>query len=501
MDANISLLPEPIPLRPTLPTVLGNVDYQIFRKQLERIDLMLSHTGLENQFVALGLKRWRAQNPQKDPSPKSQLHYQRHARLALRCNIARILLGESFRVFSAHLADSSLLQWFCQRQEIDRIQVPAKSNLQRYATWFTEEEIRQLNARLLGQAATEANPFELEEIIDLEGMWLDSTCVQANIHFPVDWVLLRDATRTLLRAITLIRQHGLKHRMPEPQELMSQMNKRCMEMSHARRQPQSKKARKRLLRWMKRAVNQVARHGRRYRDLLEKRWSQTDWTQAQAQQVIDRIDGILEQLPAAKKQAHERIIGHRKVPNAEKILSLYEPDLHVIVRNKAGAEVEFGNSLLLAENPQGLILHWQLFQEQAPADARLVQPTVEEVETTYETKVEMLGGDRGFESKANVDYLLTKQIFNGLCARQPGKLRRRLQEDEVYEATQRRRAQTEGRIGIFKNQFLGRPLRVKGFEHRNLAVSWAVLTHNLWVLARLPRQTAPPKQAAEPQAA
>jgi hypothetical protein len=38
-----------------------------------------------------------------------------------------------------------------------------------------------------------------------------------------------------------------------------------------------------------------------------------------------------------------------------------------------------------------------------------------------------------------------------------------------------------------KNQFLGRPLRVKGFAHRELAVAWGVLTRNLWVLARLPQ--------------
>jgi len=37
------------------------------------------------------------------------------------------------------------------------------------------------------------------------------------------------------------------------------------------------------------------------------------------------------------KQAHERIIGERLVPNADKILSLYDADLHVIVRGKAGA--------------------------------------------------------------------------------------------------------------------------------------------------------------------
>ena len=30
-------------------------------------------------------------------------------------------------------------------------------------------------------------------------------------------------------------------------------------------------------------------------------------------------------------------------------------------------------------------------------------------------------------------------------------------------------------------------MRCKGFEHRELTVTWTVLVHNLWVLARLPR--------------
>jgi hypothetical protein len=36
---------------------------------------------------------------------------------------------------------------------------------------------------------------------------------------------------------------------------------------------------------------------------------------------------------------------------------------------------------------------------------------------------------------------------------------------------QRRRAQTEGRIGIVKNVFLGGRMRCKGFEHRDLTVT------------------------------
>jgi hypothetical protein len=57
--------------------------------------------------------------------------------------------------------------------------------------------------------------------------------------------------------------------------------------------------------------------------------------------------------------------------------------------------------------------------------------------------------------------------------------------EEHFARLQRRRSQTEGRIGIFKNSFVGRPLRAKGFEPPEVPISWQVLTHNLWVLARL----------------
>ena len=62
---------------------------------------------------------------------------------------------------------------------------------------------------------------------------------------------------------------------------------------------------------------------------------------------------------------------------------------------------------------------------------------------------------------------------------------------------QRRRSQTEGRISILQRGFLGRPMRAKGFAHRELAVDWGVLTHNLWMLARLKREKKEPlRQAA-----
>jgi hypothetical protein len=94
---------------------------------------------------------------------------------------------------------------------------------------------------------------------------------------------------------------------------------------------------------MKKLTAKVTGHARAHRDLLTIRRSDTPLSEKQAARITARIDNILTQLPAAICQAHERIIGERQVPNGEKILSLYDPDIDIIVRGKAGAEVEFGS--------------------------------------------------------------------------------------------------------------------------------------------------------------
>jgi len=205
------------------------------------------------------------------------------------------------------------------------------------------------------------------------------------------------------------------------------------------------------------------------------------------QRILERIEVVLEQLPQAVKNAHDRIIGDRKVVNKDKILSLYDPDLHVIVRGKAGGESEFGNSLLLGEQEDGVILDWKLYQAQAPGDAKLLTESLERMEKDYSGyRPKSVTTDRGFPSKNNHDYLKAAEIIDYMCPRSVKELEERLKEEDFCEH-QKRRSQTEGRIGILKNNFLGRPLRSKGFMHRELSVAWGVLAHNLWVLARLPK--------------
>ena len=507
----ITFIPCEEHFRPVLPTIEGNVDYLALRGQLTAMDELLGTSGLENEFVVRSLQHWVKTLSQSEVEQielsgegqrgvirledliggKQQVRFQEHSIRALRCTIARTLLGGSFRDFAARLADSPLLQWFCRVGQLERVKVPAKSTLQRYGTWLPEEEMREVINGLLRKAGAALEDGKqvlgLEEPLDLSTMFLDTTCVKANIHFPVDWVLLRDGVKSLMQSVELIRTHGLKSRMCEPQELIKKINRLSMEMTHTRRRKNSNKERKRVLREMKKLVAVVRGHARRYRALLDEHWQATDWTRRQAEQVLKRIDLVMEALPAAVKQAHERIIGERPVANDGKLLSLFEPDLHVIVRGKAGEEVEFGNLLILGEQSDGLIIDWELFKEEVPADTRLVRPSVERVESGLKLSVKSLVTDRGFDNKTNIKWLTGRGTFAGLCRRDPRALREAM-KDEHFAQAQRRRAQTEARVAIFKNEFLGRPMRSEGFENRALQVAWGVLTHDLWVLAEKLRE-------------
>ena len=98
-------------------------------------------------------------------------------------------------------------------------------------------------------------------------------------------------------------------------------------MTHTRAKQDSQRQRKITLRKMDRVVGTVAAHARRYRKLLDEQWEQTEWTRPQAEQVLRRMDQVLEQLPQARKQARQRILSGKLVDNQDKILSLYERDV------------------------------------------------------------------------------------------------------------------------------------------------------------------------------
>lgn len=474
-------VPEQEYLTPILPRVKASKDYRERKALLDECDNLLFKSGIEIRFQEKALQKAHEKS-EEGLSERQRRSIQSWTSQALRCNIARILTGDSFRQFAFHLAESTLLQQFCRLIQFDTVHVPGKSTLQEYSEAFAVEEIEEIIVLLTGSAQKKSSKIGLEASFDHSVVLMDSTCMELKIHFPVDWVLLRDAVRTLTKAIECIRRHGLKSRIRTPGEFRKRMNKLCIAMTHQKRDRDSKKRRKEILRQMKRLNHCVEKHGRRYHRLLSDQWEKTDLSKPEADQILRRIDNILMQLPEAIRQAHERIIGERQVPNHQKILSLYEPHTKVYHRGKAGAETEFGLQLFIGESTEGLILDWELVNGSPKNDTQHLKPCIERLQKAGITVLDSVG-DRGFFSKTNADYLAKQRVGNQLCPRNVISLQEKLQ-DKAFVTFQKRRAQTEARISILKHCFMGPTLPVKGIERQRKHVAFSILTHNLWVIAR-----------------
>ncbi len=239
-----------------------------------------------------------------DPSKRTAKQNARFARfsaLCLRANVARMLLGLAHREFCVRLADSALLQWLLHLGEVDSVKVFAKSTSHRFERWVKPESMQAINDQLIALCAApvrlgQSAPFGLQDPVRCDDAFFDTTVVKAPIHFPTDWVLLRDATRTLMKATLCIRRAGLKERMPQsPEDFMRDMNTLCMAMAAQRRQKDSKKQRKRILRSMKKLAKRVGTHAQAHLAALQTRREETGLSTGQARVIEAHMSSVIEQ--------------------------------------------------------------------------------------------------------------------------------------------------------------------------------------------------------------
>ena len=476
-----------------LPVLPATVDFKAYELLLRKIDQILQQSGMEEELGDIAVSQKMAEISTADEKGVvNSSHHRRYASHAVRCTIARFLTQESYRKFSVHLGDSILLRSFCgYNSPHSSISTPSKSALQRFEICFGTDIIRKVTDMVM-QAAMDTNSNlhnNSDGLLwgaDPEVWLLDSTCVKLDIHFPVDWVLLKDCIKSILQIVIQLRKYGIKHRIPSPESFLSKINKLSMKMTNVSKRAGSKKERKTTFREMKKMLEKIEIHGLRYLNLLKEEWEKHNITELQKNQIVSKLEHTLELVPDVIHQAYERIIGERQVNNEDKILSIHEEHAQVYNRGKAGAQIEFGLQLLLGENIDGLITHWELIDGIPKADTKHVESILSRIEELPEKlKPLHLVGDRGFYSASTEKKIEKADLISNMCPKDPKELAKRL-GDECFAELAKRRAQTEARIGIFKNNFLGKKLTAKGFDNQQRQVAWAILSHNLWVLARFP---------------
>jgi len=459
------------------------------------IDDYIKSNNLEYLAMDFFLEQKRSRSS-NELNEKQKTKAQIQGAQALRVGILRKRLGLSLREFCLAVAVAPLYQWFCGINRFSSAEIFTKSYVNTLENTLSDKFLKDLNVEsnraLFNKDSCQKMGFDEE--FNLNNLYADPTCIKANIHYPVDWVLFRDLIRTSMLKVTLIRDAGINVRMSEtPKEFISKINNLCIKMSMNYRTKDAKKKRKSTFREMVKLLNCVLGHAKSHMEKLSKNLGQANMSLVKAMDIIDTLEDLLRKAPDVILVARKRIISEKIILREEKILSIYENEVHIITRHKDGARSEFGNTMQLVEQRDGFIVDYDLLEEYSPGDSNLFIESLDRIAKNYGLSgVKSVCGDRGCDSKKvrekieDLNEKFNVNILNTVAPRSSTELVEKLKDDE-FSKHQGRRASTESRIATTK-RICGNPMKQKGIRNRQVHLGWSVFSHNLFKAAKLNRE-------------
>lgn len=395
----------------------------------------------------------------------------------IRIIICRKLEGMSYRQVVVRIDDSKYLRRFVRifsGPMLDYSTLNKLENSIQPKTW------KKINKELGGSAVRGGQ-------ISGDALRLDTTAVETNIHYPTDSSLLWDVYRVLGRLIENAREI----------DAGAVGNKRLHKKRAKRLSVKiSRKASKKksntdlkdlymqliglvegLCGWSGSVVEQlkdgVAKH--RY-GFIE---------QAVAEWIVGEMEHYLELAKQVIDQARRRIFEGEKVSNDEKLFSIFEPHTELLIRGKAGKQVEFGHMIQIQQVREKFITDYDVF-EKKPVEHQLLESALNSHKDLFGSYPNSLAADKGYYKDMQAIKKLEAQIDTVSIAKKGRRTQEETEreQDPFFKHAQRFRAGVEGTISFLKRILrLFRCMR-KGWEHFVAEVGATIFAHNLLILSR-----------------
>ena len=310
--------------------------------------------------------------------------------------------------------------------------------------------------------------------IDPRAIRVDTTVVEATIHYPTDASLLWDSWRVLAR---LLREG--RPRMPEgcPHRFHDRLVKRAYHriVRYGRSgAPSRKRLVKRCWRELIGHVRWIASIAEEFRARSRASW---DWT---VLSIAEELRDYLRSVRVVISTAERANLMGQIVPASERVFSLFEPHTELIKRGKSQKPVEFGHVVMLSQTQEKFISDYDTMKHRI-ADRYLASAAVENHERLFGQPPKALTGDHGFNPEASARAALEEKV--DILA-----IPRKLSDwgGVIGSVWQRFRAGIEGSISVLKRAFRLLRCPYRGFKSFAASVGLSIFCHNLVVLARPP---------------
>ena len=367
-----------------------------------------------------------------------------------------------YRQASVRIAESETLQRFCRllkKPTMDFTLLNKAFSAIRPETW---EHIN----HLLALGAVE------EEVISLDHVRTDTTVTECNIHWPTDSSLLWDVYRVAAREMTAGRELD---QFSCPWRFHPEKIKKLHLFVTRYSSSTSKKRLRKVRQDMKLLVVRVE-------EVLEKAEQFMAWAaRSTCIELVAIGQSLAELLPVMRqvaRVARRRAFNGERVPNADKVFSIFEAHTELIMRGRRGRPVEFGHKVLLMQSREKFITDYVVLEKNR-SDDTLLPLVIERHEERFGRRPESIAADKGFCPDAETYEDLQEQVdYLGVPRRT------RDFGEHLMGIWQQWRAGIEGTISCLKRAFRLARCCFRGFKNFASAIGSAVFCHNLRILAK-----------------
>jgi IS5 family transposase len=360
----------------------------------------------------------------------------------LRILVSQVLEGLSLRGVVVRIDDSNYLRRFIR---IDGGPMMDYTTLDRLKNAIHPASMIQAN-RLLARYAVR------DGLITGESLRLDTTAVETNIHWPTDSSLLWDVYRVLARLIEQARELDAvavgdkRLRLKRVKKLASDIARLASNKSPSSRK-KVKRLHKKLIDAIEGIIEWSVTVGEGLQEGVRKqRYGIMD--NATAEALVADMNHYCSLGLRVVDQACRRVLKGEKVPNGEKLFSIFESHTELLIRGKQNKNIEFGHMIQIRQVDGKFITEFDVF-EKRPNESKLVKPALQDHKKLFDHYPDRFTTDKGYYESMEALEELEKMIpIVAICKkgkRTPEQIER--EHDPDFKDAQRFRAGVEGTIG------------------------------------------------------
>jgi IS5 family transposase len=316
-------------------------------------------------------------------------------------------------------------------------------------------------------------------------MRIDTTVVEAPIHYPTDSDLCADGVRILQRELARLVAAGVQ--LPfRLRNVSRSVQRRLAEIGRGLRL-RGDKAKDAIKTPYRRLLRVTARLVRQAETALALGAAQLDALDTKAQRTarrgLERLQTFAPRVRQVVTQTRARIV--RGVTNSkDKLISIIEPTARILRRGKLHKPTEFGRLVIVQEADGGIVT--DVCTTNAGHDSQLLVRAVERHIDVFDRAPPMVATDRGFYSTQGVARIQELGVQRPVIPKPGGKskARRAYEQQRWFRRGRAWRAGGEAKIARLKHVFGIARSRYRGSEGMARAVKWAGIANNLVAIAR-----------------